>query len=202
MPSTKRKVQLFLAVTTLVLLAAAVGCRGFFVNPTLTTLTVGPSTPSIQQGSTLQMTATGTYDDGSTKTLTSGVYWQTSDDTTVSISNGGLIKGVNIGNATITAQSGTVSGSTTVTVSLANLVSITVTPTNPSRLTGQTVTFTAMGTVSGGSQYDITDSVTWTSSNTSVATMSSNVATTQGAGTTTITATSGSISGSTTLTVN
>ncbi|PYX62695.1 MAG: hypothetical protein DMG74_19860, partial [Acidobacteria bacterium] len=70
MLTAKRKLYLCLVFIALLGMIFAVGCRGFFVNPTLTTVTVGPSTPSIQQGKTLQMTATGTFDDGSTKTLT------------------------------------------------------------------------------------------------------------------------------------
>ncbi len=66
MPIAKPKL-LFCLITSLFCLTFGVGCRGFFVNPTLTTITVGPATPSVQQGSTLQMTATGTFDDvGST----------------------------------------------------------------------------------------------------------------------------------------
>ncbi len=70
----KCQLQLLAALATLFLLALAIGCTGFFVNPTLTGVTVGP-TATIQQGKTVQMTATGTYNDGSTKTITSGVFW-------------------------------------------------------------------------------------------------------------------------------
>jgi uncharacterized protein YjdB len=62
--------------------------------------------------------------------------------------------------------------------------------------------FTATGTYSDGTSYDITTQVTWTSSNTSVATVnSSGLATAISGGTATITATLGSISNSTILMV-
>jgi len=83
------------------------------------------------------------------------------------------------------------------------LKSIAVTPANPSAAMGTTVPFHATGTYSDNSTKDITGSVTWASSNTTAATISSaGLATAGTAGqSTTISATSGSVSGSTTLTV-
>src|SRR5205823_7709278 len=102
MLSIKKKLQLLCAFTALLLLAGLVGCTGFFQNPVLTTLTVGPQAPNIQQGSTLQMSATGTFDDGSTKTLTSGVFWSTSDTSIASVTSGGKVTAASAGTATIT----------------------------------------------------------------------------------------------------
>src|SRR2546428_2931255 len=197
MLTAKRKLYLCLVFIALLGMIFAVGCRGFFVNPTLTTVTVGPSTPSIQQGKTLQMTATGTFDDGSTKTLTTSVLWSTSDVATATVSTSGVVTGVAPGTATITATSGTVSGSTSVTVTVANLISIAVTPTNPSIKQGATQQFKATGTIQGGGTVDLTSSVSWNSSNPSAATIDANgLATAQAVTvtqTTNITATSGSI---------
>ena len=203
--STKRKLQVLATWSALLLLAAAVGCKGFFVNPTLTSLTVGPATPTIAAGNTQQMSVTGTYDDGTTNTITKDVVWQSDDEGAATVSNTGLVMGVAPGTATITAESGTVSGSTTVTVTVANLQSIKVTPANTTIRSGLTQTFTATGTVAGGGTVDLTSSVTWTPSDTNVVTMSGNVATAATVTTSTtitITATSGSISGATNLTVN
>ena len=85
----------------------------------------------------------------------------------------------------------------------ATLVSIAVTPVNPSIAAGNTEQFAASGTYSDETTQDITTQVTWNSSDISVATVnSSGLATAVAAGTATITATFlGSISGSTTLTV-
>ena len=85
---------------------------------------------------------------------------------------------------------------------LPTLVSITVTPANPSILVGARQQFTATGNYSDGSHQDLTSSATWTSSYPSVATITSTgLATGVAAGSTTIKATSGSINGTTTLTV-
>ena len=86
------------------------------------------------------------------------------------------------------------------------LVSIAITPTNPSIVLGTTEQFTATATYSDNSTRNLTTSVTWSSSAKSVATISNAArskgkATSKAVGTTTITATSGNISGSTTLTV-
>ena len=82
------------------------------------------------------------------------------------------------------------------------LQSITVTPTNPSIAVGGHQQFTATGNYSDGSHQDLTGSATWSSSNQSVATINSTgYATGVSAGTTTIKAASGNISGTTTLTV-
>src|SRR5882672_1160484 len=108
-----KKVTWFPAILLLVVLS---GCDGFFVDPTLTDIAVAPPTPSLLQNSTLQMTAAGTYDDGNTKTITGTALWSTSDATVAAISKGGTLTGVGPGTASITASSGSVSGSTTVVI--------------------------------------------------------------------------------------
>lgn len=82
------------------------------------------------------------------------------------------------------------------------LVSIAVTPAGPSINAGTTQQFTATGTYSNASTENITSSVTWSSSQTGTATITSGgLATAGAAGSTTITATLGAISGNTTLAV-
>jgi len=203
MPSSKRKLQILGAFTVLSLVALAVGCKGFFVNPTLTTVTIGPQGASIEMGSTLQMVATGTYDDGSTKSLTGNILWSSADTSIATVNNSGLVSGVLFGSTSITAASGTVSGSTTINIALANIIKIDVTPTSPSIFVGSDQPFVATATVQGGQTFDISDSAQWTSSNTSVATIdSTGDATGLAVGTTQITATSDNVtSTAVTLTV-
>ena len=76
------------------------------------------------------------------------------------------------GSTTISATSGSISGSTTLTVTSATLVSIAVTPANPSIANGLTEQFTATGTYTDNSTQNLTTQVTWSSSNTAVATVS------------------------------
>jgi hypothetical protein len=83
-----------------------------------------------------------------------------------------------------------------------SLVSLQVTPAKPSLIAGDTQQFEATGTFSDGSTQDLTDVATWSSSSTTVASVSnSGFATTLAIGTTTIKAVSGSMTASTPLTV-
>jgi hypothetical protein len=86
------------------------------------------------------------------------------------------------------------------------LVSLALSPINPSISKGAVQQFTATGTYSDGSAQDLTTSAAWTSSDTAVAAISnaagsSGSATAVAAGRTTITTTVGGVSASTTLTV-
>jgi hypothetical protein len=100
-------------------------------------------------------------------------------------------------------------GSITITAPAATLVSIAITPSNSSILLGNnTQAFTATGSYSDGSTQDLTSSAatTWGSSITTLVTMSGNLATSAGTGTscggpTMISAASGAVTGSTALKV-
>jgi Big-like domain-containing protein len=192
------------------LLAIAAACGGFFVDPTLTAIAITPATPSVVQTKTQQLTATGSYDDGSVSNISSKVSWSSSDSSTVSVTGTGLVTGISPGSATITASSANISGSTTVGVTTANLASIQVSPSTVSALTGQTVPFRAVATFVGGGTGDITDAVIWSSDNSKVSI--SNSPPTNGEAQisgpfssfpvrVTITATSGSVSGRAALAV-
>jgi uncharacterized protein YjdB len=197
MPSLKRNLRILATFAALTLLTLAAGCRGFFVNPTLTSITVAPTSASLIQGQTRQLSATGNFAaDNSTKDLTGSVTWTTSDSTVATVSKGGLVTAAATianppGTATITAASGTITGTSTITVNTGPLTAITISTTTPNPAAGQTVVFTALGTFSGSAQQqDITTQVTWTSSNTAViSTISS------GSGAVLSTATSGATTG-------
>jgi uncharacterized protein YjdB len=148
------------------------------------------------------MVATGTFSDGSNSTIAASWSISPSDNSIASISTGGLVSGVAAGAATVTATSGTVSGSTSVTVALANLQSIVLNPAgNQSFSLGLgSHQFSATGNFSVGGSQDITNAVTWNSSDTTVATVSNTtgskglVTFVKAGGPINITATSGSIS--------
>ncbi|HET6215735.1 MAG TPA: Ig-like domain-containing protein [Acidobacteriaceae bacterium] len=193
-----------LCVLTVLVIA---GCKGFFIGPALTTVTLAPSTPSIAIGKTQQMTATGTYDNSSTETITDSASWASSDVATATVSSTGLVTGIASGSATISATLVGVSGSTTVNVTVASLASISITQASQSISSGATQQYTAVGILQNGTTVDLTSSVTWSSSNTTVATIdSAGLATAQSlssTGTTNITANSGSVTSNTAvLTVN
>jgi hypothetical protein len=98
------------------------------------------------------------------------------------------------------ASSGSISGSTTLTVTPPQLLSIAATPANVSIPPGNTQQFEATGTYTDGSTQNLTSLATWNSSATTVAIISAGgLATTLDVGTTTISASSGNVSGSATL---
>ena len=204
---TGRKLPLTLAFVVLIGLAFGASCRGFFVAPVLQSIAVGPAGQTIQTGTTnntQQMTAVGTYDDG--QRVDHKVTWSADPNGIVTMGTGGLATAVGQGVATITATSTeipTIAGSTTLTVTIPCIQSIAVTPVNPPVTHGDTLQFTAIATTCNG-PVDVSTVATWTSSNTSAATIDGNgLATGIAVGTTNITATlAGVTSPIQTLTVN
>jgi len=179
------------------------GSANFTVTSTsmLVSIAVSPGNPTIPLGTAQQFTATGTYADGTTADLTATATWTSSPATVAPISISGLASSASQGSTTITATSGSVSGSTLLTVSAPALNSIAITPANSSVPLGMSVQFTATGIFTDGSQQDLTATVTWSTSTTSVIMGNNGLAATAALGATTITATSGSVSAQTTLTV-
>src|SRR5450432_2525907 len=172
----------------------------------LVSIAVMPSMPSIAKGSTQQFTATGSYDDATTKDLTATVTWSSATTAKATISAAGLATAVAAGTSVISAALGAVSGSTTLTVTGATLVSIAVTPAAPSIAKGTNQQFAAVGTYDDATTQDRTMSATWTSATPATATISDaagskGLAMGVAAGTTVITAASGAVSGMATLTV-
>jgi hypothetical protein len=130
------------------------------------------------------------------------VTWASATPSVATISASGVATGVATGTSTISATLGGMSGQTVLTVAPAALLSIVVTPAKASLTQGDTESFTATGTYSDNSTQDLTSQVTWASATASVATIDkTGLATSVAPGTATISATLGSISGQTALTV-
>lgn len=136
MSSMKSKLRLVCAFAALATLALAVSCRGFFVNPTWSTIVIQPPNPTVAVGYTENLEAWGTDTDGNHRQITSNLVWSLSD-----ASNGGtvatldpasgLLKGVAAGTVQVTASSEGISGTATATV--AEIVSsMTITPSSTS----------------------------------------------------------------------
>jgi len=174
MPGFKQKLRFLAVFSALLMLALAAGCRGFFVNPTLKSIAVSPSTGSVAPAGTIQMTATGTFDDGSTSNVTSKSTWQSSDTTTATVgANSGLVTAAASiasppGTTTITATDGAFTNTATVTV-CPTVTSITITPSTTNPAAGTAITFVVNAVFSGSlNQQVVTNNVTWTISNTAV----------------------------------
>ncbi len=170
----------------------------------LTTIAINPANPSIANGTSVQLSATGTFSDGTTQDLTHSVSWTAIPADTVTVDPNGLLTGTKVGNGQVIAVQGTVVGSTFVTVTPAILTMITITPPNLSIARGTTVQLTATGTFSDGTTQDLTHSVSWTSKCLALvcaAVDPNGLVTGNGVGSTTITALQSGVSGSTTVTV-
>jgi len=77
--------------------------------PSLLSLAITPN-GSMFTGAARQLTATGNYTDGSTQNLTSSSLWTSSNPGVLSVSSSGLATTASVGEATITATTGTTSG--------------------------------------------------------------------------------------------
>ena len=83
----------------------------------LQSITVTPTTASIQVSNTQTYTATGHYSDGSNQPITTGLTWASVPTSVATITSGGVATGVSAGTATITAAVGTL-GSSPVTLTV------------------------------------------------------------------------------------
>src|SRR5712691_5524578 len=164
-------------------------------------LTVSPSPASVQQGATVQLTATPR--DANGNPLSGRVISWSSDNAAVAtVSGSGLVRGVAAGSATITATSEGQSGTSSLTVTPVPVASVTVTPSSATVAIGQTVQLTATPKDANGNP--LTGRViSWSSSDNTIATVSSSgLVTGVAAGSATITATSEGKSGTSVVTVS
>lgn len=175
---------------------------------TLVSVQLTPANASVPLGTSRQITVTGIYSDNSTADLTLAANWTSSDSAVIEVSSGGvkgLVRSLRTGNVTLTADVNGVTTQIAVNGTPATLSSITLNPASASLPKGVNQQISASGLYSDGTVSDITESVTWTTSSSSLATVS-NTAGSKGlvhavaVGNVTITATLSSVSGSATLT--
>lgn len=155
---------------------------------------------SLARGRTVQLTATGTFSDATTRDLTATATWSTGDAGIATVTASGLVTAVAVGSAVISAGADGKSGGVTIEVRPAVLDSIAVTPATATVLVGATQPFAATGTWSDRSTRSVTSEVTWASNAREVATVGDSaenkgVASAIAAGTAEIRATLGAVSG-------
>ena len=172
----------------------------------LVSISINPSNPRIQKGTSLKLTAVGTFSDGSTSSNLSGLSWKSSKPNIAQVRGSGLAHGKKAGTVTISASSAGIKGTTTLTVGTGTLTSVAITPLDSSVTLGNTQQFTATGSFNDGTTQDITLTTHWSSSSASVATIANapsvgGLATTHGVGTTSIGANAKGVTASTTMTV-
>ena len=148
----------------------------------VTGITLNRSSASMQEGATLNLTATVSPSNATDQSVT----WSSSDTSVATVSNG-AVTARGAGRATITAR--TSNGKTAtcaVTVSASTVAVTSVTLNQTSLYLDEGDVYTLSATVSPSNATD--RSLTWSSSDTSVATVSNGAVTARGEGTATITA--------------
>lgn len=189
---------------TLLLAGLGLVFSGCGSNTQVSTITITPSSQSLNAGQTAQFTAIGTIPHGTrhpatTQDVTSLVTWTSNAPSIATVSSTGLSTGVSAGTATITASMlGSTSATATVTVTgggspgtNSDVVKLEVIPGSQSVASpGLTSQFIAIGTNTSGATIDLTHQATWTSSAVQIATVGANsgLATGVAQGSTTITA--------------
>ncbi|HEY1262147.1 MAG TPA: hypothetical protein VGF06_01420 [Terriglobales bacterium] len=175
MPSRKQKLQILGVSAVLLLFAAAVGCKGFFVDSP-DSLTISPDPVTFTDlGNPQQLTAQASFG-SSSKDVTNSATWQSSNGCGVAVSAAtlGSVTAISSGySVTITATFNGVSD----TVSATTPTGIQITPcSSPGQSPGQfksgdSITLTA---TSGGT--DVTTTTTWTSSSSGIVHFTGNTA--------------------------
>lgn len=144
--------------------------------PTPVSLTVSPSSDSAPAGQSKQFKAILNYSDNSHQDVTTSAAWSSSDTSlatvgTVGQGTPGLATGVAPGTAIITAAYNGFNGQATFNVGQPVPTGLTVSPLTASGPVGLSQQFTATLNFSDNTHQDVTTSATWSSDNTSLATV-------------------------------
>jgi hypothetical protein len=183
---SRKRLAIMAAFGVLVAVAIGAGCSGFFVDPTLTSITIDGNT-SVEVNHSTTLSAFGVYGNTGGNTLTSGVSWSSETPTVAQITGacasgecGSVtIQGVTAGTSTVSATSQSVTNTATVTVFLGSVTGYQVCmgsfgatttcsngntplPWNANVTTSQVQQdFIVQGT-SDGTLFDLTTQSTWT----------------------------------------
>ena len=136
-------------------------------------VTVSPAQHSLAPGETVQLTATARTGDGTIVTPPPTFTWTTSDADVATVSPSGLVTADETGTATITASASGASGTSVITVQAGPVATVEIEPSAISMVIGSALAFAATGKDAAGNE--VTGAtITWTSSNSSVASVNAN----------------------------
>jgi PGF-pre-PGF domain-containing protein len=170
--------------------------------PVLTEIEVAPATATVAVNDALAFSATA-LDQFGNEMPGVAVAWASSNETVGTIAADGTFTALTVGTATVTASADGVTGTAAVTVTpeASVLTSVTLTPAAAALVVGDLQQFTATAHDQFGNEMPGT-AVAWTSSNETVGTIGTNgVFTALAAGTATVTASAGGITGTAAVTV-
>lgn len=145
-------------------------------NKSLVSIAVTPAIHSMGVNAVRNYVATAMYSDFSTANVTNSAIWSSTNTAVATISNAvptiGRATALAGGSTIITATMGGLSHNVNLTVDSSTLVSMVITPDNALVTSNGNYQLRATGTFSDASTSDITEQVTWTSSNASATTIS------------------------------
>lgn len=171
--------------------------------PTLLSIAVNSSQSTLPAGESEPLSASGSYTDGTVQDVTQSVVWQASPPDVASITARGVLKALSTGAVLVSAAYQSVTGSASVTVGPAALLSMAVSAPQASLPLGESEALVATGSYSDRTTQALTQSAAWVSSSPAIASVTSTgVLQGKGVGTATISATAGSITGVASLTIS
>ncbi|MFT6903609.1 MAG: hypothetical protein ACJAS1_000253 [Oleiphilaceae bacterium] len=160
----------------------------------LSTLSISPDSTTMAVNSTQPLNVTGQYSDNSTEAFDGLVTWESSNSGIASVSNAGEVLAVSVGTVSISASADSVTESVQVVV-LPDLESLALSNVTSTLKIGETFQLSMTGLYSDTSTQDLTSGVTWGVVNDSIFSVSNaGLVTALTAGTSTLTATYGSLS--------
>ncbi|MCP4164206.1 MAG: hypothetical protein GY760_29455 [Deltaproteobacteria bacterium] len=145
---------------------------------TLVSLEILPDNVTASKGEPVNLTAMGTYTDGSRVDETENVIFRSANQSIATINNipgsKGIAQTTGVGTVVISCVSEeNISAETQITVEEARLISFSVTPVNYKLASGYTILFNAQAVFTDGIR-DVNSEVTWSSGNPEIATIENN----------------------------
>ncbi|MGY3902533.1 beta strand repeat-containing protein [Aeromonas lusitana] len=172
-------------------------------NATVSQIQITPPTLSLAKGTKGKLTAIATYSDNTTQDISNLVAWNSSDIAVATVNLSGEVTAVTIGSATLTGSVGSVtSNPVSLSVTSATVNQIDLSATASTLAAGTKTQLTAVANYSDGTSQNITGLVSWSSSDSNVATVNtSGEVTAVAPGTATITGSFGGQTSTLTITV-
>jgi len=136
----------------------------------VTGVSLNKSSATVAAGLSEQLIATIEPPDATNQNVT----WSSADSTIASVTSSGLVTGVAVGTTvvTVTTEDQGFTGNCTITVTEAELVSLSISPKDTSIEIGETLEFHVLGTYTDSTTNDLTSNVMWFSSNNEIASIS------------------------------
>ncbi|WP_064605026.1 Ig-like domain-containing protein [Photobacterium sp. J15] len=139
----------------------------------IVSIQITPLSLSLAKNNTSQLSVLATYSDSRTENVSNVVSWSTEDSAIMSVSNTGLVTGLKPGNTKVSASlSDITSNDVDVSVTDATIKTIHIRPEAFSVAKGNTIQLSAVAKYSDDSIADISHLITWSSMDTSTATIS------------------------------